>query len=206
MSGNGMRCLAQAAVLSGVVTPPVFRVATATGVRTVEYAEGADDHVAEASVDLGTVVLGRDQPQKFPDRRVREVDMGNPHVVMFGPGVDDVDVAGIGAELQTRYDGGINVEFIAMGAEPDSLVLRVFERGVGETRACGTGSAAAAAAARSWGLVGDKVTVHNPGGTLLVTFDGDTAFLRGPVNRIASVVVDPVAILDGARPVPPTSR
>ena len=132
--------------------------------------------------------------------------MGNPHVVMFGPGVDDVDVAGIGAELQTRYDGGINVEFIAMGAEPDSLVLRVFERGVGETRACGTGSAAAAAAARSWGLVGDKVTVHNPGGTLLVTFDGDTAFLRGPVNRIASVVVDPVAILDGARPVPPTSR
>jgi diaminopimelate epimerase len=204
MSGNGMRCLAQAAVLSGVVTPPVFRVETAAGVRTVEYAEGVDDHVAEASVELGTAVLGPDQPQKFPDRRVRTVDMGNPHVVMFGPGLDDVDVVGIGTHLQTVYEGGINVEFISMGDEPDSLVLRVFERGVGETQACGTGSAAAAAAARSWGLVGDKVTVHNPGGTLLVTFDGDSAFLRGPVNRIASVVVDPVAVLDGARPVTPT--
>jgi diaminopimelate epimerase len=206
MSGNGMRCLAQAAVLSGVVTPPVFKVETATGLRLVEYFEGDDDHVAEASVDLGTVVLGPDQPQKFPDRRVRTVDMGNPHVVMFGPGLDDVDVTGIGTHLQTVYEGGINVEFIAMGDEPDSLVLRVFERGVGETQACGTGSAAAAAAARSWGLVGDKVRVRNPGGTLLVTFDGDAVRLRGPVHRIASVVVDPAAILDGARPVPPTAR
>ena len=193
MSGNGMRCLAQAAVLSGVVTPPVFKVATATGLRSVEYAEGDDVHSAEASVDLGTVVLGPDEPQKFPDRRARTVDMGNPHLVMFGPGVGDVDVTGNGAHLQTLFEGGINVEFIALGDEPDSLVLRVFERGVGETQACGTGSAAAAAAARSWGLVGDQVTVHNPGGTLLVTLDGDSVRLRGPVHRIASVVIDPVA-------------
>ncbi len=206
MSGNGMRCLAQAAVLSGVVTPPVFRVATATGVRSVEYAEGDDIYSAEASVDLGTVVLGPDEPQKFPDRRARTVDMGNPHLVMFGPGVGDVDVTGNGAHLQTLFEGGINVEFIALGDEPDSLVLRVFERGVGETQACGTGSAAAAAAARSWGLVGDQVTVHNPGGTLLVTLDGDSVRLRGPVHRIASVVIDPVAVLDGARPVPSTTR
>jgi diaminopimelate epimerase len=206
MSGNGMRCLAQAAVLGALVTPPVFTVATAAGVRTVEYAEGDEIHVAEASVDLGTAVLGPDQPQKFPDRRVRAVDMGNPHVVMFGPELDDVDVAGIGAHLQTVYEGGINVEFIALGEKRDSLVLRVFERGVGETQACGTGSAAAAAAARSWGLVGDRVTVHNPGGTLRVTLDGDSARLRGPVHQIASVVVDPMAVLDGARPVPSTTR
>jgi diaminopimelate epimerase len=206
MSGNGMRCLAQAAVLSAVVTPPVFTVATAAGVRRVEYAEWNDIHVADASVDLGTVVLGPDQPQKFPDRRVRTVDIGNPHVVMFGPSLDDVDVEAIGAHLQTVYEGGVNVEFIAPGEERDSLVLRVYERGVGETEACGTGSAAAAAAARSWGLVGDRVTVHNPGGSLRVTLDGDTARLRGPVHRVASVVVDPVDLLDGARPVPPTTR
>jgi diaminopimelate epimerase len=206
MSGNGMRCLAQAAVLSALVSPPVFTVATAAGVKTVEYAEGAEVHVAEASVDLGTVGLGPDQQQKFADRRVRTVDMGNPHVVMFGPTLDDVDVRGIGSHLQTVYDGGINVEFIASGEEPDSLVLRVFERGVGETQACGTGSAAAAAAARSWGLVGDRVTVHNPGGPLQVTFDGDAVRLRGPVHRVASVVVDPVAVLDGARPEPSAAR
>ena len=202
MSGNGMRCLAQAAVLSALVVPPEFTVATAAGVKTVEYLEGEHVHVADASVDLGSAVLGPDQPQKFLDRKVRTVDMGNPHVVMFGPTLDDVDVAGIGAHLQTVYDGGINVEFIASGEEPDSLVLRVFERGVGETQACGTGSAAAAAAARSWGLVGDRVTVHNPGGSLQVTLTGDDARLRGPVHRVASVVVDPSAVLDGARPGP----
>jgi len=206
MSGNGMRCLAQAAVLSALVSPPTFTVATAAGVKTVSYAEGDEVHSAEASVDLGRVALGPDQHQKFTDRRVRTVDMGNPHVVMFGPTLDDVDVAGIGAHLQTVYDGGINVEFITSGGVPDSLVLRVFERGAGETQACGTGSAAAAAAARSWGLVGDHVTVHNPGGALEVTLEGDTARLRGPVHRVASIVVDPVAVLDGARPVASTTR
>ncbi len=201
MSGNGMRCLAQAAVLSSLVTPPEFTVATAAGIMAVEYFETDRIHVAEASVDLGTVVLGPDQPQKFPDRRVRAADMGNPHVVMFGPTLDGVDVVGIGAHLQTVHEGGINVEFIASGDDPDTLDLRVFERGVGETQACGTGSAAAAAAARSWGLVGDQVTVRNPGGSLTVTLDGDHVRLRGPVHRIASVVVDPLAVLDGARPV-----
>jgi len=206
MSGNGMRCLAQAAVLSALVTPPEFTVATAAGVKTVEYLEGEHVHVAEASVDLGAAVLGPDQPQKFPDRKVRTVDMGNPHVVMFGPTLDGVDVAGIGAHLQSVYEDGVNVEFIAPGDLPDVLDLRVFERGVGETQACGTGSAAAAAAARSWGLVGDRVSVRNPGGTLQVTLDGDSARLRGPVHRVASVVVDPVAVLDGARPVPSVTR
>jgi diaminopimelate epimerase len=64
---------------------------------------------------------------------------------------------------------------------------------VGETRACGTGSCAAAAAVRSWGLVGDHVRVHNPGGTLEVWLgekDGDPAMLAGPVRWVADVVVD----------------
>jgi diaminopimelate epimerase len=201
MSGNGMRCLAQAAVLSALVSPPEFTVATAAGIKTVEYLEGDHVHVAEAAVGLGSVVLGPDQPQQFLDRKVRTVDMGNPHLVMFSPDLDDVDVAGIGTHLQDVYESGINVEFITSGDEPDNLFLRVFERGVGETQACGTGSAAAAAAARSWGLVGDRVVVHNPGGTLQVTLDGDQARLQGPVHRIASMVVDPAAVLDGARPV-----
>jgi len=206
MSGNGMRCLAQAAVLSALVTPPEFTVATAAGIKTVEYFEGDGVHAAEASVELGSAVLGPDQPQKFPDRKVRTVDMGNPHVVMFGPTLDGVDVTGIGSSLQAVHEGGVNVEFIASGGEPGVLDLRVFERGVGETEACGTGSAAAAAAARSWGLVGDRVVVRNPGGTLQVTLDGDRARLRGPVHRIASVVVDPLAVLDGARPVRTAAR
>jgi len=200
MSGNGMRCLAQAAVLHGLVSPPTFTVATPAGLRTVAYAQGADPDTAWATVGMGPAELGENQPQQFVDRQVRTVDMGNPHLVMFGPDLAEVDVAGIGAHLQTVYPGGVNVEFITSGDEPDSLVLRVFERGVGETQACGTGSAAAAAAAHSWGLVGTRVAVRNPGGTLEVTLDDDDILLAGPVHRVASVVVSPDGILAGARP------
>jgi diaminopimelate epimerase len=202
MSGNGMRCLAQAAVLSALVFPPTFTVATAAGVKSVDYVEGEHIHSAEATVGLGRAVLGEDQPQKFLDRKVRTVDMGNPHLVMFGPDLDDIDVVGIGGHLQSVYEGGINVEFIASGEEPDNLVLRVFERGAGVTQACGTGSAAAVAAAHSWGLVGTEVDVHNPGGTLHVSLAEDEILLRGPVHRVASVVVDPSAVLAGARLTP----
>ncbi len=94
MSGNGMRCLAQAAVLSALVLPPTFTVATAAGVKTVVYLESDQIYAAEATVGLGRAVLGDDQPQKFIDRKVRTVDMGNPHLVMFGPDLDDVDVDG----------------------------------------------------------------------------------------------------------------
>ena len=200
MSGNGMRCLAQAAVQGSLVTPPTFTVATAAGIRTVAYAQASDPDTAWATVSMGRADLGEDQVQKFVDRKVREVDMGNPHLVMFGPDLEDVDVTGIGAHLQTVYPEGINVEFIALGAGPDALALRVYERGVGETLACGTGSAAAAAAAHSWGLVGNRVAVHNPGGLLEVTIDDEEILLAGPVHRVGSVVVSPSAVLAAARP------
>lgn len=200
MSGNGMRCLAQAAVLSALVTPPNFAVATAAGIKSVTYADGTEADTAWATVSMGIAELGENQPQKFDDRKVRTVDMGNPHLVMYGPDLDDVDVAGIGTHLQTVYEGGINVEFITTGTEPDSLMLQVFERGVGVTQACGTGSAAAAAAAHAWGLVGRHVAVHNPGGTLEVTLRDDDILLAGPVHRVASIVVSPEGLLAGARP------
>jgi diaminopimelate epimerase len=92
------------------------------------------------------------------------------------------------------------VEFIAAGPAPDSIVLRVWERGVGETRACGTGSAAAAAAAQSWGLVGERVEVHNPGGVLTVLLAPDGIRLSGPVRRVADVEVRPDEILAAAHP------
>jgi diaminopimelate epimerase len=79
-------------------------------------------------------------------------------------------------------------------------VLRVFERGVGETLACGTGSCAAAAAARRWGLVGDEVTVDNPGGPLGVVFGPTGVRLSGPVRFVADVTVDVETVLAAARP------
>ncbi len=199
MSGNGIRCLAQAAVEAGLVEPPTFSVATPAGVRVVEYRPGAHPGSATATVDMGVAVLGPDQPQQSAGRKARQVDMGNPHLVLLGPDPAEVDVSELGPRLQEIHPGGINVEFISVGPDTDSVKLRVWERGVGQTAACGTGSAAAAAAARSWGLVGETVDVCNPGGTLRVVLDGDRAYLSGPVHRVAAVKVDVAAMLEGAR-------
>jgi diaminopimelate epimerase len=200
MSGNGIRCLAQAAVDAGLVEPPRFRVSTAAGVRVVDYAPSERPGSATASVDMGVAVLGPDQPQPSDGRRARRVDMGNPHLVLLGPDPAEVDVAELGPRLQEVHPGGINVEFVSVGPDADSLSLRTWERGVGETQACGTGSAAAAAAARSWGLVGERVAVHNRGGTLEVALNGSGIWLSGPVRRVAAVKVDLAALVDAAGP------
>lgn len=199
MSGNGIRCLAQAAVDAGLVTPPVFSVWTPAGIRNIEYRKGDSVGQAVASVDMGKAELGPDQPQNFTDRRARTVNMGNPHLVLLGPDPSGVDVSEIGSRLQGVHPGGINVEFISVGASPDDLTLRVWERGAGQTESCGTGSCAAAAAARSWGLVGERIRVHNPGGTLEVTLNADGIRLAGPTCKVADIVISPSGILGGTR-------
>jgi diaminopimelate epimerase len=99
--------------------------------------------------------------------------------------VDDVTALPPGHDDATR-----NVEFVRPGPEPDAITMRVIERGVGETQACGTGACAAAWAANRWGLAGSVVTVHQPGGDALVELKADTILLTGPATRIATVDVD----------------
>ena len=198
MSGNGIRCLAQAAVDAGLVSGGCFTVATAGGTRTVEYAPGAAPGWATARVDMGPARLGPDQPQEFGDRRARTVDVGNPHLVLLGPDTAAVDIAELGPKLQSAFAGGINVEWItvAQDDEGEFLDFRVWERGAGETLACGTGSVAAAAAARSWAAVetDGAMRVRNPGGLLEVTLGADdaaTTYLGGPVRKIADIEIHP---------------
>ncbi len=199
MSGNGMRCLAQAAVAAGLVQPPTFTVATPGGVRTVEYRAGTAGAPAWASVDMGVARLGPERAPVLTEQQARLVDMGNPHLVLLVEDPGGLEVTELGTKLQGEFPEGVNVEFIALGPGPDALTLRVFERGVGETLACGTGSAASAAAAHDWGLVGTTVAVHNPGGTLRVELRRDGAVLSGPVAFVAGIEVDPVALVAGRR-------
>jgi diaminopimelate epimerase len=195
MSGNGIRCLAQAAVDAGLVSPPRFTVATGGGVRTIDYVPGGAPGWATASVDMGPVTLGPDQPQHFEDRKVRTVDVGNPHLVLLGPDVASVDLAELGPHLQSAFPEGINVEWITVAHDDEGELLdfRVWERGVGATLACGTGSVAAAAAALSWGVVkpDGAVRVLNPGGLLEVTIEDGTSTLSGPVRKVADIEIHP---------------
>jgi diaminopimelate epimerase len=200
MTGNGMRCLAQAAVAADLVQPPTFTVVTLGGVRTVEFRATPGPGPDWASVDMGVARLGPERPPLLAEGRARLVDLGNPHLVLLGEDPSGIEVTELGTKLQGEFPEGVNVEFVALGPGPDALTLRVFERGVGETLACGTGSAASAAAAHDWGLVGSTVDVHNPGGTLRVDLHRDAVVLSGPVAFVADIDIDPLALVAGRRP------
>jgi diaminopimelate epimerase len=183
MSGNGIRCMVRAAVEAGLVSGPEVAVDTDAGVKRVWV---KDEGI---SVDMGAAELGPERERTSHGWRQREVEMGNPHLVLLCPDPAEVHVAELGPKLEQLRPGGINVEFIAPGPGKDELKFRVWERGAGETQACGTGTCAAAAAAHSWGLVGTHVTVHNPGGDLEVEVGDDTLLLSGPAEHVATVVL-----------------
>ncbi|MBV8235643.1 MAG: diaminopimelate epimerase [Acidimicrobiia bacterium] len=183
MSGNGIRCLVRAAVSHGLVAGPEVTVATDHGDKRLWV---KDEGV---TVDMGPGLLGPERDHSSPGWRQMEVDMGNPHLVLLCPDPAEVHVAELGPKLEQLRPGGLNVEFIAPGPGTDELRFRVWERGAGETQACGTGSCAAAAAAHAWGLVGTTVTVHNPGGDLDVEVGEDTMLLTGPAEYVARVEI-----------------
>jgi diaminopimelate epimerase len=188
MSGNGIRCLAQAVFQAGLATPPVLRVATAAGLRTVTVLARTGPRTHRLSVEMGQAKVGEAQPEWVDGDVVRavHVDVGNPHVVLHwaGPSLPDHDtLVALGARIDDATPGGANVELIRPGPA-GQLEMVVYERGVGPTRACGTGACAAAAAGHEWELVGEHSTVAMPGGSVEVTL-GDPVLLTGDATSIA---------------------
>lgn len=188
MSGNGMRCLAQAALEAGAVDAGVpFGVVTPAGRRQVTVRCGDTPETAWAVVEMGRALIEGETDRCNVGHGNLLVDMGNPHLVVLGPDPAGVDVATLGSQLGSADPAGRNVEFVALGPGPDEVTMRVWERGVGETLACGTGACAAALACHHWGRVGTSVTVHQPGGSVAVVLRPDgTVSLAGPSQRIAT--------------------
>jgi len=182
--------LVQAAVEAGLVREGTVVVRTVAGLRSVEY-ETLGPGLGRAAVDMGPAALGPELVIDEPPgvERARSVDMGNPHIVLFGKPVAEEVVWTAGRRLSGLVPQGANVEFAWPGGGPEALVVRVYERGVGETLACGTGACAVAAAAHGWGIVGKRVDVHLPGGSLGVEMSGATIVLRGPTRKVAQVAV-----------------
>ncbi|MGK2950347.1 MAG: diaminopimelate epimerase [Acidimicrobiales bacterium] len=189
MSGNGIRCLAQAVFQAGLAMPPVLRVATAAGPRTVTVTgrSAADTH--RMQVEMGQAKVLEDEPEWVGGDvlRATRVDLGNPHVVLHWAGADlpttDALVA-LAAPIDAATPGGVNVEVIRPAAAAGEIDMVVFERGVGPTQACGTGACAVAAAAQAWELAGPESTVHMPGGSVEVTV-GDPVLLTGDTTSVA---------------------
>ena len=193
MSGNGIRCLVQAAVDAGMAPAGTVMVQTLGGLRSVEFRPGPDAGFGYGRVDMGPGRLGDELGPDVlgPARWGQHVDMGNPHIVLFGAEPDDDDrLETTGPAGSVRSSRGANVEFVWPGPGTDELTLRVWERGAGETLACGTGACAAVAAAYAHGEVGPRVRVHSRGGPLDVELGESGISLAGPTQKVGDVTVD----------------
>ncbi|MDQ2754662.1 MAG: diaminopimelate epimerase [Actinomycetota bacterium] len=191
MSGNGLRCLAHAALDADVVDlNEPFGVLTLAGCKEVTLQAGDRAGRVWGTVEMGQAKIVGEVDRGNVGHGQLLVDMGNPHLVVAGPDPATIDVAGLGALLEATEPAGLNVEFATLGPGTDHLTMRVWERGVGETLACGTGACAAAVAFHHWGRVGRSVTVHQTGGAVAVTITSDgRVTLAGPSERIAFCTV-----------------
>lgn len=200
MSGNGIRCLAHAHLLVIGALRPEVAVGTDVGQRVLTVRSiGTTSDGVPAQLEL-EVPMGEVTPWSrgavadvladvgLGSLRHLALDVGNPHVVLEVADPDDMDLEVLGARIETLVDGGINVE-IAAPHPHGGVAMRVWERGVGLTQACGTGACATAFAMRTWGLADDEVEVHMPGGTARVVLSGDMARLIGPSVAIARLEV-----------------
>jgi diaminopimelate epimerase len=179
MSGNGARCLAAAVRRATRATWDELEVATAAGPKTVRL-------TMENGSGYGSVSMGEVTFADAPDGALGVAYVGNPHVVVADDlSWSDAQREEMAAKFAAQV-GGANVEFLTVDG-PGTLRIRVVERGVGWTRACGTGACAVAALARRDGFGANSTTVESSGGTLRVDLDGDQATLSGPVQFVANV-------------------
>ena len=188
MSGNGIRCLAQAAHMADGLTSEVeYAVTTDAGERRVVVTPRANDsQTVDASVDMGPIGTlvepsGWATLECDPMRPVMHISVGNPHSVV---GVEDVAIVPL-KELGEKVPQ-VNLEIIEPGPEVNAIRMRVHERGAGITQACGTGACASAWAAVQWGLVpasASEVIVHMDGGDVQVRVNEPKA---GSVTLIGS--------------------
>ena len=195
MSGNGIRCLVQAAHMArGATAGARYLVDTDAGLRSAEVVGEPDGSTIQVRVEMGPV-SDIAEPEGWaalecdPMRPVRHVSLGNPHSVVGVEDVRIVDLVRLGGLVPQ-----VNLEIIEPGPGTNAITMRVHERGAGVTQACGTGACAAADAALAWGIVPrstDEVVVHMDGGVARVHIAPDrTAVLTGPSVFVASVTVD----------------
>lgn len=191
MCGNGVRVYAHYLRASGLETRDEFVVGSLAGPRLVTLHHVDATH-ADVTVDMGKATTVGAGQAVIDGRRFAGVaiDVGNPHLACVDPQLGPDELAALDLTGPVRFDtaqfpAGVNVEVLT--APVDSAVcMRVHERGVGETRSCGTGTVAAAVAALAQtGTDTGTLTVRVPGGEVTVTVTDATSFLRGPSVLVA---------------------
>jgi diaminopimelate epimerase len=203
MCGNGIRCVAKYVYDHGLVRKPALRIETGRGILSLEL-EVAGGVVRQARVDMGEPILesaripttlAGDPPVNVPlaghDVRVTCVSMGNPHCVIFVGEINDALVLGMGPKIETAaaFPRRTNVEFVRVN-RPDDVSVRVWERGSGETLACGTGACAVAVAGVLAGQTQRRLVVRLPGDDLQLHWSetDNHVYMTGPAVEVFSGV------------------
>ena len=201
MCGNGIRCVGKYVYERGIAEKDVLKVDTMSGVKTL-FLDVQNGKVRSVKVDMGKPDFhAADIPVDYPkeqlidepvafgseEYRITCVSMGNPHCVLFVDNVNGVKIEKIGPKLECDriFPKRANIEFVQVLSK-DEINMRVWERGSGETWACGTGACAAAVACAVNHKTDRSVTVHLKGGDLQIEWDEktDTVRMRGPAEFV----------------------
>lgn len=197
MCGNGIRCVAKYVFDKGLTDKTTITVETGGSIKTLDL-NVEDGKVKTVRVDMGTPEL---RPQFIPiaehgrnfinrsvvvsdeEYLVTALSVGNPHAVVFVPSADEIDIKTIGPKFENHplFPERVNTEFVQV-IDRNTLKMRVWERGSGETLACGTGATASLVAAALCGHTGNSAHVHLLGGELFIEWDRDKnkVYMTGP--------------------------
>lgn len=201
MCGNASRCIARYLHDNNLTDNSVINLETLSGIKVLSLNLDDDESVESVTVDMGEPVLAPAQipveyagdkmvermvATSYGDIPVTAVSMGNPHGVVFVEKLEDVPFETLGPELERHsvWPDRANIEFVEV-VSPSEVKMRVWERGTGETLACGTGACAVTVASAMIGRTGRDITVHLRGGDLTVRWDEDGhVYMTGSATKV----------------------
>ncbi|NVM37424.1 MAG: diaminopimelate epimerase [Candidatus Lokiarchaeota archaeon] len=212
--GNGIRCFSKYIYESNIVKKDEIKIETLKGIMVAKLTI-VDNKVISVEIDMGSPILNCEEIpvilDSLVDRCVNEpiviidkifnfsaVSMGNPHAVIFiEEQIDDnkLNMYGAAIESHDRFPNKTNVEFVKVISKEESIV-RVFERGVGITKSCGTGACATVVAGSILGIFNKNVPiiVHNDGGDLKITYTGRRVLMEGPIEKVFEGILERIEI------------
>ena len=214
MCGNGIRCFAKFIYENNILRKDIMKVETLKGIMVAKL--NIDDEIVKSvEIDMGPPILDCEEIPVIPTDNSIEcvneqivildkifnftaVSMGNPHTIIFiREQLNDNDLNKYGAAIEShqRFPNKTNVEFVKVLSETESI-LRVFERGVGITKSCGTGTCASVVAGTILGKFKKDipVIVHNDGGDLKIRYTGKTVLMEGPIERVFKGIMEKLEI------------
>lgn len=209
MCGNGIRCVGKYVYDYGLTDKAEISVETLAGIKYLQFTFGDDGKVSLVRVNMGAPILKpEDVPVAIPDLdvvkdypltvdgqeyRITCVSMGNPHCVSFVDDVDGFSLESVGPKFEHHpiFPNRVNAEFVEL-VSPTYAKMRVWERGTGETLACGTGTCATVVACILNGKTEDEVTVKLLGGELIIRWDREEniVYMTGPARVVFDGTVD----------------